>query len=184
MNRRFASSLGFAVLAALLSIPWLLLLAPWLPLASALALFAQLAVAAYALRLAANTAQGLQAAMIALVCGGLLMVLPLTDLDRIYGAALTLAMVRSGFLYRQKAARAIASEAILGIGALLFGSMLFGSMLLSGTVLSAALSVWAIFLVHSSFFLIAATQPRSQPQSDGDRFAKAREEALELMRQA
>jgi len=94
----------------------------------------------------------------------------------ILGAALIVAVVRSGFLYRSSPARAMALE-----GGLLLSGLLFARALASPTSLGVGLGVWAFFLCQSLFFVAGGVRERAAAEPEVDPFVGARRKALALL---
>jgi hypothetical protein len=172
----FTKSLGFAAVAGLGVAPWVWLAAPLLGGRAALTLYAVGASAAYLVGLGDSRRRGLAAAGVA---GGLAAafawVAPAPE-DAVLGAALGLALGRSGVLYRAPFARALVLEATLALAAVGLAGHLF-----SGSLVSAALASWAFFLVQSAWFLVGGRAPRCETPPGQDPYDAARARALAIL---
>ncbi len=169
-------TLAFGALAALASIPWTMVLGPFVGQSWALAGFCLGAAALYAAVLTATWARGVAVAVLTGLAAAAVAVLASRPTEAILGGALILAVARSGFLYRGKPARTLVIEAGLIVGGLLFARMFAGS-----TLLGAALAIWAFFLVQSLFFLAGGVREREPEEPRVDPFERARKRALALM---
>lgn len=171
----FGRSALFAAVAAAAWLPWVILLGPWIGIASARALYLVGMVAIYLGGLSAQPARALIAGAIALLGGIVLLAFAGSGSALVLGLAVMIAVGRSVFLYRMQAARAVLVEA-----ALLLLAIAFMRWLASPTVLATSLSVWAFFLVQACFFLLAANRPRAAADIVFDPFEAAyrRAEAL------
>lgn len=169
-------SLGFGAVCALGSIPWLMVTTPLFGRPWALALYCLAAAVLYLVIIAPSAARSLAmgglAGVLALVVGLLAPWPP----EAILGAVLIVAVVRSGFLYRSRPARALLLEGSLAIGGLVTAYALAGS-----TLLGTALAIWSFFLVQSLFFLTGGVRERDANELQIDPFEQARRKALALM---
>ena len=172
----FLRSLVFGGIAALGSIPWAMVAGPFLGHSWALAGYCLGVTVLYVVAIApgwprgvaAGAASGFVAIAVAMLAG--------RPSEAFLGAALIVAVARSGFLYRGKPARTVVVEAGLVFGGLLAARALAGS-----TLLSAGLAVWAFFLVQSLFFLVGGVRERPPDEQGIDPFQRARKRALALM---
>ncbi len=169
-------SLAFGLLAALGSIPWTMVCGPILGRLWALAIYSLAMVALYVVVIAPNWSRGVAIGGLAVGLAGVAGLLAPWPAEAIFGAALILAIARSGFLYRQAPARALALEGALAIGGLLFAYAVAGP-----TLLGAALAIWSFFLVQSLYFLVGGRRDRVSDEPAVDPFEKARQRALALM---
>ncbi len=169
-------TLAFGALAALASIPWTMVLGPFVGQSWALAGFCLGAAALYAAVLTATWARGVAVAVLTGLAAAAVAILATAPSEAILGAAMILAVARGGFLYRGKPARTVVLEAALILGGLLFARALAGP-----TLLSAGLAVWAFFLVQSLFFLAGGVRERESDEPRIDPFERARKRALALM---
>ncbi len=169
-------TLAFGGVAALGSIPWAMVFGSFFGHSWALAGYGLAAAASYAAVIAPSWPRGVAAGAAAGAAAGVTLVLATTPSEAILGAALILAVARSGFLYRGRPARTVVLEAALTCGGLLFARALAGP-----TVLSAGLAIWAFFLVQSLFFLAGGVREREADEPQIDRFERARKRALALM---
>ena len=172
----FFRSLAFGLVAALGSIPWAMALGPFLGHSWALAGYCLIAAPLYVVAVAPGwprgVAAGAAAGFVALAVG----VLAGRPSEAILGAALLVAVARSGFLYRGKPARVVLVEA-----GLVFGGLLVARALAGPTLLSAGLAIWVFFLVQSLFFLAGGVRERPPDEPRIDPFERARKRALALM---
>ncbi len=169
-------TLAYGVVAALASIPWTMILGPFVGRSWALAGFCLAAAALYAAILAPTRARGAAVAAAAGLAAAVVAILATRPSEAILGAALILTVARGGFLYRGKPARTLLIEGILILGGLLFARALAGP-----TLLGAAFAVWAFFLVQSLFFLAGGVRERESDEPQVDPFERARKRALALM---
>lgn len=177
MKGRFKKSLGFALIAALAWVPWLLLSAPVLGPGLRLGVFVTVAAAIYVFTIAAKPSRGFIAALATgAAVAGAFAVTPGTA-AKLLAVAFIVALARSAFLYRRRPARALAVEAGLQVGGLLVAQALAGPSLLSG-----ALALWGYLLIQSLFFLIAGVDERADT-GVGDPFENARSQAMRLLDQ-
>ncbi|HSF19579.1 MAG TPA: hypothetical protein VLK65_28915 [Vicinamibacteria bacterium] len=175
-TRCFARSLGYGVVAALAMTPFLLLFGPIFGRGNAMALASVLAVSGYVAVVASSRVQGLRVGLLAFVAGMLLLGLaePPTVL---LGAGVLLSILRSGFLFRSKPARALLVE-----GSLLGAGLLLARLLASGgEALSFSLALWGFFLVQSLFYLVGGVSTAGPTPTAEDPFARACREAARLM---
>jgi hypothetical protein len=91
-------------------------------------------------------------------------------------AAFVLAVVRSGFLYRQGPLRAVVLESALVLGGLSIARVFAGA-----GAESLAFGVWGFFLVQSLFFLAPGVGHRRGPQESEDPFERARSQLERLL---
>ncbi len=169
-------TLAFGLVAALGSIPWAMVAGPFFGHPSALAGYCLTMAVLYAAVIASSWPRGVAVAGAAGLAAGSVAVLAATPSEAILGAALILAVARSGFLYRGRPARTVVLEA-----ALTFGGLLFARVLAGPTLLSAGLAIWAFFLVQSLFFLAGGVREREPEEPRIDPFERARKRALALM---
>lgn len=171
-----ARTLAFGLVVALGSIPWAMVFGPFFGHFWALAGYCLAAAALYAGVIAPSWPRGVATGAAAGLAAAVVAVLATTPSEAILGAALILAVARSGFLYRGKPARTVVLEA-----ALIFGGLLFARALAGPTLLSAGLAIWAFFLVQSLFFLAGGVREREGDEPRIDPFERARKQALALM---
>lgn len=172
----FVRSLGFAAVAA---VGLWLAAAPLLPVlypSSLLTLYIVAAAAAYVVGIAPGRRAGLVAGGIATALGCGLLLLPLGVAGTALGAALVIAVCRSGILYRARRLRALLLEALLLVGGLGLGHALAGV-----GVGSAALGLWGYFLVQSAFFLVGGVAVRGVRDAELDPFDRARARLAALL---
>lgn len=168
-------SLAFALVAALGSIPWILVGEPFVGRLWAAALYCLVTLVLYLFVIAPSVARGFAIAGLAAVAAGVVGLLASWPAEAILGAVVILAVARSGFLYRRVPARALVSEVLLSLGGLLFARAVGGP-----TVLGIGLAIWSFFLVQSLYFLIGGrSEVTEEPAVDP--FERARQQALVLM---
>jgi hypothetical protein len=171
------SSLCFAAVVALGLVPCLLLSQSYLGSRLALSLYTLGSAALYIYWLAPNAARGLRAAVVAsgLLFGVLHMAGSRHEL--LGGAAVVIALSRSGILYRSNFYRALLLEVTL-----LGGSLWFAFELAAASYWSMAWSLWGFYLVQSLYPLVGARE--RQPDSvSGDAFNDAHNSALAILEQ-
>ncbi len=165
-----------AVLAGLF--PLFGLLTGWLTgFPIAMGLYLAVAAAVYVAALAPSAHRAFGAFVLAGALG-LATLMVTRDVDLLWvGAALTIAVVRSGFLHRPNRARALVVE-----GALFAGSLLFAAVLgASGHVLGIALALWGFFLAQSFHVVIADVKVASGRDENVDGFEAAQTRAMSVM---
>ncbi len=172
-------TLAFGLVAALGAIPWAMVFGPFFGHSWALAGYCLAAAALYAAVIAPNWPRGVAVGAVAGLAAAAALVLATRPSEAILGAALILAVVRSGFLFRGKPARTVVLEA-----ALTFGGLLFARALVGPTLLSAGLAIWAFFLIQSLFFLAGGVREREVDEPRIDPFERARKRALALMEES
>ena len=171
----FTRSILFAVAAAagLPVAAWLL--SPLLGASAALATYTGATAIVYLAAMAPSRRAGVAAAALAALLIAGLLVLPLRLSTLAAGAAVVIAVCRSGLLYRSRPLRAILLESTLVVGGLALAGFLAGKDLASG-----ALAMWGFYLVQSLFPLAAGVEPRS-PQAEVDPFDRARGQLRALL---
>jgi hypothetical protein len=163
--RSFLRALGFAAAAG--AACWLLVPAP-VPLR----LFLVLGAAAQLAVTAPSRSRGVVAAALCGGCGLALLALPLPFPSFAVLCAAALGACRSGFLYRQRPARAVLAETVLLSAGLALASFL-GSL---------PLACWGFWLVQSGYFLAGGVTARADDESGGgDPFERARSRILGLL---
>lgn len=177
MSGRLLASLACAAVAALALVPWSMAATPVLGFGAAVGLFAAATLGVYLFCIAPDARRGFYAAVLGgLAGGGAWMLLP-GSATQLLALLLILGLVRSGWFYRRRPARAIAVELALGSLSLMAAWIFVGS-----TLLSWALGVWAIGLVQSLYFLVADFEPR-RDRAEPDAFDGAHERAMRLLEQ-
>jgi hypothetical protein len=171
----FGRSLLFAAIAGAAWPAFALFAAPLLGFRAAFSLYLVGTTAVYVAGLAPSLARGIASAFVAVAIAVGVAVLAGTSHAAALGAAIALGLARSGLLYRNRGARAIAIEALL-----LGGGLALARFLLADGVLGPALALWGFFLVQSAFFAIGGLQVRDAVVV-GDRFESARRRALALL---
>ena len=172
----FSGALALAALAALGSIPWTIVAGPLLGRFWAVAAFCLAAVVVYVTAIAPSWSRSAEIGALAGVLAVAVGVLAPWPSDAVVGAALILAVARSGFLYRSRPARGLAIEGVLA-----FGGLLFASALARPTLLGTALAIWGFFLVQSLFFVAGGVRALKPDEPGVDPFDQARKQALALM---
>jgi hypothetical protein len=172
----FSRSAGFAALAALGWIPWLLVSAPLVGGAAARAVYLVTVTALYAGGLATGVPRrALVTCAVAL--GGLVLACLAPGTSALcVGLAGVLGTVRSAFLRRTDAVRAVAIEGVLLVGGLVFARFLAG-----GTVTGIAMALWGFLLVQSCFFLLGGVRVRFPDPHRGDPFDEAVARATDVL---
>lgn len=171
----FTGSLAFAVLAALGSVPWMIAASP-IGRSWALGTYSLGAAVVYLVWIAPSWRRGLAAGAGAGLGALVLALLTPMPTGAVMGAALVLATVRSGYLFRCRPARAFVVESVLAGGGLAFAGALA-----DGSLLGLGLAFWGYFLLQSAFFLIGGFTERPADGPRLDPFEVARRRALALM---
>lgn len=172
----FGRSLGFAALAAVGSVGWLLVSGPVLGGRRALALYLVGTTALYLGGLGRSPHRRLLATLVAGLTGGLLCIVAPGLSELVLGLAAVLAVGRSVFLHRGTPARAVATEAalaLLGLG--------FAWGMAAPALRSIMLAIWSYFLVQSLFFLLGDVRATTARAPAGDPFDAAHGRALALL---
>ncbi len=172
-------TLAFGVVAALGSIPWTMVFGHFFGLSWATAGYCLAAMTLYVVTIAPGWPRGVATGAATGAAAAAVAVLATTPAEAILGAALILAIARSGFLYRGKPARTILLETAVTGGGLLFARFLAGP-----TLLSAGFAIWAFFLIQSLFFLAGGVREREVDEPRIDPFERARKRALALMEES
>lgn len=176
-TKGFGKSLVFGALAALATTPFLLLARSLLGSGSAVALWSILLAAGYLAYVAPDRARGARVFFLALFLGLAVLSLASPSTTVLASAALV-PVLRSGMLYRRRAARALAIESALLLVAL-FLVQLFTSA--ARGALPIASAVWAFFLVESLYFLMGGIASRRETGASEDPFERAARKAESLM---
>ncbi len=169
-------SLAFAAIAALAAVPFTMVAVPVLWPASAVGVYALGVAVLYLLWIAPDWRRGFGAAALASFLTVVVALAAMGLSETILGAALIVAVLRSGFLYRSSPARALVLE-----GGLLISGLLFAQALASSTSLGVGLGVWAFFLCQSLFFVVGGVRERVAETPEVDPFVGARQKALALL---
>ena len=177
--RQTLTTLGFGGVAALGSIPWAMVVGPILGRPWALATYCLGAVVLYIVAIAPSWSRGVLIGGLACLPAISIGILAPWPADALTGAALILAVARSGFLYRSKPARALVIEGGLAALGLLIANWLGGP-----TLLETALAIWSYLLVQSLFFLLGGVANRESEEPRIDPFERAHKRALALMEEA
>jgi hypothetical protein len=171
----FARSVVFGALAALLWIPWAILVSPIVGTWNARALYLIAVTVFYIAGLSPSRSRAGSAAVAAAASAVVITLAARSTAELAMGLAAVLGVARSAFLYPAAPARAAVREL-----ALLVGGLFFARFLISTSMPSTALAVWGFLLVQSCFFLIAGT-PRRSPARQPDPFDDAHQRALNLL---
>ena len=174
----FLGALALGAVAALGSIPWTMIAGAFFGHFWAAAAYCLTAVVAYVVAIAPSWSRGFQIGTLAALLAAAVLVLAPWPSEAVASAALILAVLRSGFLYRSSPARALLIEGLLAGGGLLFASALAAP-----TPLGTALAVWGFFLVQSLFFVLGGVRARKEDEQGIDPFERARERALALLKE-
>lgn len=169
-------SLLFAFVAGLAAVPAILVGAPvagWAAVCSAVALAAAVL---YTAAVAPSWARALPAAALAALLALVVGLLASTVGEAAVGAALVVGVIRSGVLYRRRAARSLAIEI-----ALLVAGLLFARFLAAPSALGAGLAIWGFFLVQSLFFVVSGWERRQSGDEGVDRFDEAERRVLDVL---
>jgi hypothetical protein len=167
--------LAFALFAALGTLPWQLLFAPFVGYASAFAVYMLGLSVAALLFLAPSLRRALGAAAVAtLVLLPIALLAPAPSVALLAGLCM-LGVGRSGMSYPRPFARALAVELSLGLCASL-AALFFYDLGLFGS----ALAVWSFWLVQSTFSLLPGRSLAAEAPA-GDAFDQARAAAERLM---
>jgi hypothetical protein len=164
--------------AAAVAVAWpaiALLAGPLLGARTALALYLVGAAALHVWLVAPDRVRGAAAGLTTAGLGALALLLARDVGEVAAGAAVALGVVRSGLLYRSRPARALAIET-----ALLGGGLLLARWLATPGPLGVTLALWGFFAVQAGFFAIGGVAVRP-PEPGGDRFERARRQALALL---
>lgn len=171
----FARNIVFGALAALLCVPWIMLVSPIVGTWNARALYLIAVTTFYIAGLSPSRSRALSAALAAAAAAVVIALVARSTAELAIGLAAVLGVARSAFLYPAAPARAAVREL-----ALLVGGLFFARFLISASVPSTALAVWGFLLVQSCFFLIAGAPQRS-PGRHPDPFEEAHQRALNLL---
>ena len=172
----FARSLVFAAAAAgIAPLVWLGL-GPIVGVGNAVVLLWLAATSIYVAGIAPAHRIAVGAGAFAL--GGLLSLFAASTTQVAMAAALSLAVCRSGVLYRSRPLRAIVQETALGLGGVALAAFAQGPGFPGP--LAAAAGLWSYLLVQSLFFLLGGVRRRS-PDGDRDPFEHARTRLLALL---
>lgn len=172
----FARSALFAVLAAVIWLPWVFVAGPIVGVWNARALYLITVTALYIAGLAPHGPRQITIAVVSgLVACGLALAAH-TTADLAIGLAVILGIARSAFLYRAVRVRAVTME-----GALLIAGLLFARFLAGTALASTAFAVWGFLLVQSLFFLVPEVRPRGAAERQSDPFEEAYRRALALL---
>jgi hypothetical protein len=174
----FGRSLVFAAAVAAAWPAVALVAGPLLGVSTALSLYLVATAALCAWGLAPDRVRGAGAALATAVLGALGLVLARDVWEVAAGAAIALGIVRSGLLYRTRAARGMLLEATL-----LGGGLLLARWLATPGPLGVALALWGFFAVQAGYFAVGGVRERRADLGGADRFEHARRRALALLEQ-
>jgi hypothetical protein len=173
----FVRGAVFAALAASCWLPWAVLVAPFIGVSNARALYLVGIATLYVAGLSPRTARRVTATTMTAVAGLVLLVAFRTTGAVVSGLAILVGIARSVFLYRTAPARAVAREVLLLGGGLAFARFLAGA-----TPASTALALWGFWLVQSFFFLAGDGAPARPSVRNGvDPFDEAYRRAIALL---
>jgi len=173
----FPRALAFAVVTALVAVPWQLLAAPRLGSTTAGWILAVVALAVYP----AVFARGRRRAVLALVAGGasagtaVLAAGLAGGVAALVTAAVGAALIRSAFLVRRSPLRAVAVETTLLVVGALVVRWLGG-----GGPFGPALALWGFFLVQSAFALLGDGVTEQEDLAE-DAYERSRRHLLDLL---
>lgn len=168
--------LAFAVFASLGAVSWTLVTVPLLWPSLAVGLCVVGAAVAYAVWIAPTWRRGFTAGALTAALTVPLAVLSPGLSELVLGAAVAVAVVRSGFLYRLSAFRALVLE-----GGLLAAGLLAVRVLAGASSLGVGMGFWGFFLVQSLYFLIGGVRERPDGEPELDPFVRARRQALAIL---
>lgn len=173
----FGKSLLFAALAALATTPFLLIVHVFLGPGNSVALWSILLAAGYLAWIAPDKVRGARVSLLPILLG--LATFSLASPPTVVlASAVLVPVLRSGFLYRRRPARALVIESAL----LLVGLTLVQLFTSAGRgALPIAFGVWAFFLVESLYFLVAGAATRRESPAAEDPFEAAARRAERLM---
>ncbi len=172
----FTGSLFFAAAAAFACTLYAIVLGPWLGANITTGTFVVLVASIYLLGLGTVWRTSLISSAVTAGAAMLTLVVTGSALATAWVAASSIALCRSGLLYRVPIARAMIKEVtlvVIGLG--------FASFLASTHVLPNVLAIWGFFLVQSVFFLLGAPRERISLETEGDGFDVARDRALAIL---
>ncbi len=167
-RKNFVRSLAFGAVAALASVPWLLMARSFVGSQDALRIFLVMLVPIYLVTLAATWSRGIRFGALAGVLGVVVLALAPDPFSAAVGAAVLLGVMRSGFMYRSRPGRALLMEMFLLGGGLFLAQTLGGA-----NSLSMIFAVWGFFLVQSVYFLIGGIGERADEPKTVDPFERA-----------
>ena len=163
----FGRSAAFAAVAALVWMPWAMLVGPFLGIPAARALYLVAVAALYCGGLAKSPPRRVSTAVLVAIVGCILALVARGTPELCLALAAILGVVRSGLVHRTAGARAVAVETILLVGGLLFARFL------ATGALATALGVWGFLLVQSCWFLVGGAPARAGDGTHPDPFEAA-----------
>jgi hypothetical protein len=170
-----AGSLAFAAIAGLATVAYTLIAPPLLGFTTAWLWWCLLLTAGYLVVIAPSLGRGIRIGMLSAAIGvGIHMLAP-GSAAAMLGMTVLLGLMRSGFLFPRRLARALAVE--LGLGSV--AGVLAGA-LAGPSSLSLGIAVWGFFLVQSLFFVIGGLEVGAPAVTEGA-FEKAHRQAVTLM---
>ena len=172
----FAKSAGFAALAGIGVMPWLLIAGPLLGARWALTLYLVALGALSVLACAPSLHRGVRAGAAVAVLGGAVAATMPSLPVLVLSLAVLLATARGGFLYRRRTARAV----VLEVG-LIGGGLLLARFLAGPSLVAIMLAVWGFLLVQSFFFLVPGARDGARAAPQRDPFDAAHERARALL---
>jgi hypothetical protein len=171
----FGRTAAFAAVAALVWMPWAMLVGPFLGVPAARALYLVAVAALYSGGLAKRPPRRVSTTVLVAIVGCLLALVARGTPELCLALAAVLGVVRSGLVHRTAPARAVALEA-----GLLIGGLLFARFLAAGP-LATALGVWGFLLVQSCFFLLGGIVVRAEDGRHLDPFEEACARATDVL---
>jgi hypothetical protein len=171
----FGRSAAFAAVAALVWMPWAMLVGPFLGVPAARALYLIAVAALYCGGLAKSPPRRASTTLVVGVVGLLLALVARGTPELCLALAAALGVVRSGLVHRTAGGRAVAAETILLVVGLLFARFL------ATGALATALGVWGFLLVQSCWFLIGGAPARAEDRRHPDPFEAACARATEVL---
>jgi len=171
----FGRSAAFAAVAALVWMPWAMLVGPFLGVPAARALYLVAVAALYCGGLAKSRPRRMSTTVLVAIVGCLLALVARGTPELCLALAAAFGVVRSGLVHRTAPGRAVMVEAIL-----LAGGLLFARFLATGA-LATALGVWGFLLVQSCWFLVGGRAARAEDGRHPDPFEAACARAAEVL---
>ncbi len=170
-----AGNLMFAAIAGLATVAYSLIAPPLFGFGTAWLWWCLFLTVSYLVAIAPSLGRGLRIGMLSGVIGVAICLLAPGNAAALLGVTMVLGLMRSGFLFPRRLARAVSVElGLAGVAGLLAGS------LASPSSLSLGIAVWGFFLVQSLFFVIGGLEVRRFSLTE-DPFEKARREAMRVM---
>jgi hypothetical protein len=172
----FSGSLAFGAVAALGAVAFLVATRPVLGGPLALSIYCVALTVLYLVAMAPSPSRGIRIGLVAGALAAAILVVAPSSTVSVLAAVVILGLLRSGFLFRSKAGRALLVEL-----SLLAGGLLLANALADSTSLGMAMAIWGFFLVQSLYFLIGGIGQRVESTTGIDAFEEACERATRLM---